>query len=186
MSSMSDADVLALSVMAFNDDVLDGVGEKFTDVRALTSAAHRLLREKRALEADGRTRPVYRLRDDTRALTASLFHKPGEWVAVRPCADRHRGKTYLGILVGDLALSIGARRVDDPQAEPSTHTVELAFGHHNPLILIPELGETVLGCGSWWGPIRGPADLKRITDSDIQSTWYVRMLKDLEKTEDAP
>lgn len=102
-----------------------------------------------------------------------LGAKTGDWVAVRPCADEFEGKTFLGIYVGDIALGSSVH------LNNTTGIVHVTEGPHNPLIYIPDRKKYVLGCGSWWGQIKGPEDLKKITDQDIQNVWYVRALKEL-------
>ena len=51
---------------------------------------------------------------------------------------------------------------------------------HNPMIWIPERGEIVYGCGSWWGSIESMDQLSEITDATISNVWYVKALDDLE------
>lgn len=96
-----------------------------------------------------------------------------QWVSVRPCGDGHNGKTYLGINIGDISLSMSA------QYHRETGVLALSSTMHNPAIFVPELGRLVFGCESWWGEIAGPDDLKQISDADIDNVWYVRMLKDV-------
>jgi len=91
-------------------------------------------------------------------------------VAVRPAGKK---KTYLGIYVGDLPLG----------AMVSYHTdsgvLSIDESHHNPAIVVPDLGRVVMGCESWWGRIKNNEEFKDITDKDIDSVWYVKMLKAL-------
>lgn len=94
---------------------------------------------------------------------------PG-WVSVRPCDEKYGKKTYLGWYLGDIALGPSAFVRDGMLTITS---------HNNPAIFVPELGEVIYGCGSWWGRIDSPDDLRKITDADINSVWYVQALKDL-------
>lgn len=93
------------------------------------------------------------------------------WVAVRPVGEQHGGKTYLGVMLGRMALSCGVWFRD------GILEVEPAF--HNPAIYVPDLHEVVMGSGSWWSEITTPDELSQISDLDIESVWYVRALKDL-------
>ncbi len=97
----------------------------------------------------------------------------GDWVSIRPCADEHDGKTFLGILLGDLAR--------EPVAIYNTETrqVTLDFGSKNPAIYIPDLKQIIMGFESWWSTIKSPEDLRKISDQDIENVWYVRALKEL-------
>lgn len=100
------------------------------------------------------------------------FHKPGTPVKVRSCKDGHGDKTYFGVLIGDVALSI-SHQINDG-------IVTAGHTSYNPAILIPELGEIVYGCESWWGEIKSEEDLKEvISDETIRNAWYVRALKSL-------
>lgn len=91
------------------------------------------------------------------------MREPGSFVSVRPCGDEYGGKTYLGLYVGDVDI-----------------------GLPNPCIWVPELKEYIFGCESWWGVIKSPEDLRKITDLDIESQWYVRALRALESKAPPP
>lgn len=110
---------------------------------------------------------------------APVFRDPlygaeiGDFVAVRPCADEFENKTYLGIMLGDFAISNGVRFFKE------TGTFEIERGHYNPMIFIPEKKTHVFGCGSWWSVIKSEEDLEQITDADIQNVWYVKAMKEL-------
>lgn len=101
----------------------------------------------------------------------------GSWVAVRPCGAEWKGKTLLGIYIGDVALYPSARW------EPASKTLFLDLCGHNPGIYVPAAKRVVYGCESWWGVLKSPDDLKQITDDDINSIWYVQALKALTATE---
>jgi len=95
----------------------------------------------------------------------------GKPVKVRSCKDGHGTKTYFGILIGDMALSIGHNIKDG--------VVTARHSGHNPAIFVPELGEVIYGCESWWGEIESEEEMdKLITDETISNVWYVKMLKE--------
>jgi len=95
----------------------------------------------------------------------------GTLVKVRPCGKEYKSKTYLGILLGDIPLSI-SHSID------KEGNVTTSRSMYNPAIFIPELKDIVFGCESWWGKIKSKEDLKDITDDTIKNTWYVNMLED--------
>lgn len=101
-------------------------------------------------------------------------HKNGEMVAVRPCGERFGDKTFLGYLLGELALSSSIKIEDD--------SLICEWSFFNPAIFIPETGDIVMGCESWWKTIKSLEDMKQITDLDVNSTWYVVALKALENS----
>jgi hypothetical protein len=86
-------------------------------------------------------------------------------VKVRPCGEKYKNKTYVGFLLGDAALS-SAISIEDDKI-----TCEWSF--FNPAIYLPEFGDIVYGAESWWSEIESEAELKEITDMDIQNVWYV-------------
>jgi len=94
-------------------------------------------------------------------------------VAVRLAGEK---ETHVGIYVGDLATGAGA------SFHRPSGVLTLRLGHHNPAILVPSLGRIVYGYESWWGVIKSEADLKQITDRDIENVWYVRALRGQETT----
>lgn len=104
----------------------------------------------------------------------SLGHEIGCLVAVRPCGEEYENKTFCGFLLGDLPVSNSITF--------NSETGELhVFPHRNPAIFVPELKKIVYGCESWWHEIASVEELKEITDSDIDNTWYMRLLKDISK-----
>ena len=106
------------------------------------------------------------------------YTKPGTPVKVRPCGERFGNKTYFGILIGDVASSI-SHSIDEDE------NLVASFSHHNPAIIIPELGEIVFGYESWWGEIKTKEDLdKIITDETIKNVWYVKMLNSIQEEAD--
>lgn len=104
---------------------------------------------------------------------------PGDFVAIRPCADEYEDKTFLGILLGDVALSARVRF----DAEKGELRVDKSF--YNPGIFVPDLGKVIYGCESWWGRINTPEGLEKITDADINDVWYVQALKKITETDGA-
>lgn len=97
------------------------------------------------------------------------------WVAIRPCAEDCKGQTYLGLYIGDLATGVTFR------ANSEMGVMSVCPAWHNPAIWVFDLNRLVFGMESWWGRIKTPEDMKQITNQDIENTWYVQALKDLEK-----
>jgi hypothetical protein len=110
------------------------------------------------------------------ALQNGLFHKSGCLVKVRPCGEEYKNKTYLGFYIGDLALGSSLSIKDDK--------IQVEFSRYNPAIFVPELRKVIYGCESWWCEIKGESELASITDEDIQNVWYVKLLKEMNKTEE--
>lgn len=102
--------------------------------------------------------------------------KCGDFVSVRPCVEKHRGKTYLGIFLGDMALGQSAR------FNKENGELTLSKYMYNPAMFVPDLNEVIFGCSSWWSKIKTPEDLKQISDLDINNVWYMKALKALEKS----
>lgn len=71
-------------------------------------------------------------------------NKIGKFVKITPCADEHRGKTYLGLFLGDLPMDISVSH------NPATKELNLRY-MSNPAIFVFELNEIVFGAESWWG-----------------------------------
>jgi len=96
-------------------------------------------------------------------------------VKVRPCKEEYGDKTYFGVILVDIALSI-EHRIDEQGNLVASHSM------YNPAIFVPELGEIIFGCESWWGEIEGPEELdKLITDETIKNVWYVKLLVEMSK-----
>ena len=113
-------------------------------------------------------------RTGSRVVKPGLRSKPaGSFVAVRPCDKEHEGKTFLGVLLGEIALSATAL------FHPETGVLEVGLSMHNPAIWVPDLARIVFGMESWWGVIESPDDLHQITNQDIDNIWYVKAMKDL-------
>lgn len=105
-----------------------------------------------------------------KAIEKPVFGETGSLVKVRPCGDKYGKKTYLGFLIGEVALGSSWSVSDDK--------IQLEFAGHNPAIFVPELGEIIYGAESWWEEIESEDELKEITDSDIDNVWYVKLLKE--------
>lgn len=94
----------------------------------------------------------------------------------KPVAVRVEDKTYLGIFIGDLPTH--------------THLAYLAQNGRlsvsvidNPAVFVPELNRIVFGYESWWKILESEEDFKDITDDIINNTWYVKMLKAINRKE---
>jgi hypothetical protein len=93
------------------------------------------------------------------------------FVKVRPCGEEYGNKTYLGILLGDMACGT-SMTVED-------NKIKVSWASYNPAIFIPGLKKIVFGYESWWSKIDDPDKLKDIRDDDIDKTWYVQMFKEM-------
>ncbi|MBW3004490.1 hypothetical protein KY310_01525 [Candidatus Woesearchaeota archaeon] len=98
--------------------------------------------------------------------------KTGSFVAIRPVGEEYGNKTYLGILLGEIPVNYQALW------HPETKKLQVS-AHFNPAIYVPDLETIIFGNSSWWGPIKSPEHLRKITDEDIQNVWYVKALKQL-------
>lgn len=96
----------------------------------------------------------------------------GTFVSIRPCAEEYANKTYLGIMIGDIAAQHSVFY------NPKTKRVSVYVGS-NPAIFVPDLNKVIFGYESWWGPIESPEHLRKITNDDIQNIWYVKAMKTL-------
>lgn len=111
--------------------------------------------------------------ENTFAEDAKLhLHSCGNLVKITPCGEEYGGKTYLGILLGDLPIAATVSfRHDDQKLYVGAMT--------NPAIFIPELKKIVYGMESWWSKFGTPEELKDITPEDIKNIWYVKLLNDM-------
>jgi len=98
-----------------------------------------------------------------------LTAKTGDWVAVRPCAEKYGDKTHLGVMLGDMIQMPMARH------NPETKVLSL-MAIHNPAMWVPALKTVIWGSGSWWRVIDSPDDIRDVTDDDINGTPYMRAL----------
>ncbi len=97
----------------------------------------------------------------------------GKFVSVRPCDPEYDNKTYLGLYIGDIALT------NCITYHKATKRLEVLNGMFNPAIFVFDLNKVIFGCGSWWGEIKSEEQLRQITDTDIDNVWYVKALKQL-------
>lgn len=95
----------------------------------------------------------------------------GALVKVRPCGEEYGNKTYLGFLIGEIALGSSITTIDDK--------IQLNFSSYNPAMFVPELKKVIYGAGSWWSEIESEEELKEITNDDIENVWYVKLLQGL-------
>lgn len=70
----------------------------------------------------------------------------GTPVRISPCGAEYEGKTYDGILLGDIALSISA--------SISNKKMTVKYSFYNPAIYVPELKKVIFGCESWWSRVK--------------------------------
>jgi hypothetical protein len=101
----------------------------------------------------------------------------GKFVAVRPCGKEYGNKTYLGIYLGEFALSQGVF-YDKEKGE-----LTVSRFMYNPAIYVFDLKKVIFGCESWWGIIESEKDLQQISDKDIENIWYVKVLKQISEKE---
>ena len=105
-----------------------------------------------------------------------LGHKCGTLVKIRPCAEEYNNKTFVGIYLGDLPMGISSSYNEETQV-----LTNRTFS--NPAIFVPELKKIIFGAESWWGELNPDEKVSDITDDDINSQWYVQMLKNMSKNE---
>lgn len=117
-----------------------------------------------------------RLNWDKQHVFEQSMYDVGSFVAVRPCGKEYEGKTYLGILLGEFPMGVSfSQSATDPDV------IEAKLSHGNPAMYVPSLKKTIFGCESWWQKIKKPEDLKDITDEDINSVWYMQVLKAMDE-----
>ena len=100
---------------------------------------------------------------------SGLGHICAELCEVKPCGEEYKGKSYIGIYLGDLPIVIHSS-FNQKSGILSNETM------NNPAILVPELKKIIYGCESWWRTIKSIEDFKGITKEDIENTWYVKLL----------
>jgi len=110
--------------------------------------------------------------DEADTIRKPLFHKAGVWVSIRLVDDEYKGKTFLGVLIGEIARPL-------LRYSKETKILSVSSGAGNPAIWVPDLNRVVMGYESWWREVKSPEDLKVITDTDIDNIWYVKALKDM-------
>lgn len=107
---------------------------------------------------------------------AGWGESPGSFVTIRPIGnDNPENKTFLGLLVGDIAVTTGVSYKEGEGGRVLT----VKRSMYNPAIFVFELKRIVFGYESWWGVIESEDQLSQITDADINDVWYVRALKAL-------
>ena len=103
-----------------------------------------------------------------------MFHNTGTLVAVSPCDEKFQGKSYIGILIGDIPIQ-PLVTYDEKEQKLNISAFK------NPCIFVPELKKLVFGYESWWTAIETEDDFKEITQEDIENTWYVKLAKEMLK-----
>ena len=95
---------------------------------------------------------------------------------IKPCGEEYENKSYLGIYLGELPISISASYDEDTGILRNRAV-------NNPAIFVPELKRIIYGYESWWREIESAEDVKGISDEDedIENTWYVGLLKKLKE-----
>lgn len=96
--------------------------------------------------------------------------RTGSLAKIRPCGEEYKGKTYLGIFLGDLPTNHYVTH----NSESNILTVNSMT---NPAIYVFELKKIIFGYESWWSVIESIEELEDITDEDINSVWYVQLAK---------
>lgn len=104
--------------------------------------------------------------------TSGLSHECGCLCEIKPCGEEYEGKSYIGFYLGDLPIAIHS------SFDNNTCILENCT-MNNPAIFVPELKKIIYGCESWWREIESVEDFKGISNEDINNTWYVKMLKEL-------
>jgi hypothetical protein len=149
--------------------------EKMTDIHKLLKKMARNLEstENTKILFNGTTNFSTPLTVKSVKIQTRSFKKeqPCKYVAIRPVGDE---KTYIGILIGEVTLSVGGLYYIEEKEIYISHTL-------NPVIFIPDLMKVVFGIESWWCVISTSDDLKQITDADIQNVWYLKALKSIHK-----
>lgn len=109
-------------------------------------------------------------------LMRSLLNKGREGclVSIRPCAEEYENKTFLGIYIGDIATTQMASYYEE------SGVLKISVGMHSPAIFVPDLKKVIFGYESWWGEIKSIDQIRKITDEDIENTWYAKLLSGLD------
>lgn len=98
-------------------------------------------------------------------------YKIGDLCAVRPVTDNPENKSYLGVYLGDLPTGV-MHYIKEDELIPT-----IGAFNRNPAIYCFELKRVVMGYESWWTKLDRVEDFKEITNADIDSVWYVQILK---------
>ena len=91
---------------------------------------------------------------------------------VQPCGEEYKGKTFVGILLGNLPIAITS------SFDRKTKILNVST-MNNPAILVPKIGKIIFGCNSWWREIESVEDFSEISEEDIENTWYVQAMKEM-------
>lgn len=100
----------------------------------------------------------------------------GELCEVTLAGKETGQKSFLGIYLGDLPIQIHT------SFSPETGILKNS-AMTNPAIYVFELKRIVYGYECWWRTIESVDDFKGISNEDIENTWYVRLLRDMQKNE---
>lgn len=102
--------------------------------------------------------------------TTGISCKCGDMCEVTLCNDDAENRSYIGICLGELPISI----LSSYNKNTGVLTNDTLS---NPAIFVPELKRIVYGCESFWRRIDSIEDFKGITKEDIENTWYVSLLR---------
>ena len=105
--------------------------------------------------------------------TNGIGHTCGVLCEVRPCGEEYKGKTYLGIYLGELPIRI-VSSYDRHTGILSNRTM------NNPAIFVPEIKKIVYGMECWWREIKHIENFKEFSKEDIDNVWYLKILKNLD------
>lgn len=109
---------------------------------------------------------------ETEKLEGMMMYASGCLVQIKPCAEEYKGKTYLGLYLGDLPIMNNISYDEEKQV--------LKVGAvHNPAIYVFALKKIIFGAESWWHKINSPEEMKEISKEEINNTWYVKLLNSM-------
>lgn len=97
----------------------------------------------------------------------------GKFVAIRPCIEEYKDRTYLGLFLGCAVVTL------DINYDSNNEELNIESGMGNPAIYVFDLKKIIFGYQSWWGKIKSEEELKKITNNDINDVWYIKALKQL-------
>lgn len=96
-------------------------------------------------------------------------------VRIKPCNPKYENKTFFGIHLGEMARGVSCS-IDKDRPD----ILNVFSTHYNPAIFVPELGKVIFGYESFWSRITDE-EVKEITNSEINSTWYIKALRGLQE-----
>lgn len=104
-----------------------------------------------------------------------LYNKytKNQLVVVKPCGKEYNNKSYIGIYLGDFPQTVKANIEED--------TLIVSPTLNNPLIYMFETKTVVFGSNSWWKKIENIEEFEKLTDNEIENTWYVQVMKNFMK-----